>query len=203
MNKLTNEQLQSIYKSYTDWIADVDKNGMPEEDWWAGHGYAGREFDINFCIPYEREDDTDTSDFGVWLYSVSDDGQTISSSGTDITTQFKAYLAEKTDANLKSIYESYIHWKDDLDADGSLVEDWWAGHGYDSGEFEFDINFCFPYERDDDRDTTDFGVWIYYVSAPDYQIPEVGIDVTAQFKAYLAETIKINQKERGNDNEKI
>ena len=106
---LTNEQLQSIYESYADWIGDVDKNGMPEEDWWAGHGYGGYLFDINFCIPYERDDDTDTNDFGVWLYSVSDDGQTISSSATDVTAQFKAYLAEKefcTICKVEIMYES-------------------------------------------------------------------------------------------------
>ena len=91
---LTDADWQSIYESYSDGIGDVDKNGMPDEDWWAGHGYdTGEfEFDINFCMPYERDDDTDTADFGVWLYSVSDDGQTISSSGTDVTAQFKAYV---------------------------------------------------------------------------------------------------------------
>ena len=90
---LTDADWQSIYESYSDWIGNVDKNGMPDEDWWAGHGYGEYEFDINFCMPYERDDDTDTTDFGVWLYSVSDDGQTISSSGTDVTAQFKAYKA--------------------------------------------------------------------------------------------------------------
>tara|TARA_Y100000310_G_scaffold255293_1_gene262649 strand:+ start:236 stop:526 length:291 start_codon:yes stop_codon:yes gene_type:complete len=90
--------------------------------------------------------------------------------------------AELTDADLQSIYRSYRHWIDDLEQD----EDSWSGHACDGDTF--DINFVLGYESDDLEDTNDFGVWLYYVSPPDYQIPLTGIDVTDQFKAYLATT---------------
>ena len=93
-----------------------------------------------------------------------------------------------TDADWQSIYESYRHWLDTVgieNDDGLPQETWWAGHGYDSGEFEFDILFALGYETDDETDPSDFGVWLYYVYPPDYQIGATGRDVTAQFKAYV------------------
>ena len=92
-----------------------------------------------------------------------------------------------TDADLQSIYESYRHWVDAIDDDGLPQETWWAGHGYDSGEFTFDIHFTLGYETDDETDPNDFGVWLYYVSPPHYDIPPTGRDVTDEFKAYIKE----------------
>jgi len=87
-----------------------------------------------------------------------------------------------TDVDLQSIYESYLYWIDDVEQQ----EDWWAGHGYDTGKFTFDINFVLGYESDDLEDRNDFGVWLYPVSPPAYQVHSTGIDVTDEFKAYLA-----------------
>jgi len=94
----------------------------------------------------------------------------------------KSNFRPLTEADMLSIYESFLHWRTDPNI---VEEDWWAGHGYDSGEFEFDINFVLGYEREDETDPSDWGIWVYPVSPPDYQIsPTGGIDVTDEFKAW-------------------
>ena len=86
-----------------------------------------------------------------------------------------------TEADMLDIYESFLLWRTDPD---DVQDSWWAGHGYDSGEFEFDIHCVLGYEGEDETDPSDWGIWLYPVSPPDYQIPRTGIDVTDEFKAW-------------------
>ena len=97
---LTDADLQSIYESYRHWADDVGDDGVPDETWWAGHGYdSGKgepdrwfEFDIMFGLGYETDDETDPTDFGVWLYYVYPPDYQIPLTGVDVTAQFKAYV---------------------------------------------------------------------------------------------------------------